>query len=203
MRVSNEPCTDRSSNARRELAHERAFDGLAVYGECRDSEQKAKRLRTCRHGSLRPTRSHARTNRRMLVGSLLTKEHLTSWLYTANAATVSKRPAFASLSAWLIASHPKPCTDRSSNARRELAHERAFDGLAVYGECRDSNISCGAEQTPCVCEPVCMAHCVPPKSSTVRKTGIYLSGKRWKMIQLSQAEKYLTRAVLKKIPRCR
>ena len=63
MRVSNEPCTDRSSNARRELAHERAFDGLAVYGECRDSniscgaEQKAKRLRTCRHGSLRPTRS--------------------------------------------------------------------------------------------------------------------------------------------------
>jgi hypothetical protein len=74
----------------------------------------------------------------MLVGSLLTKEHLTSWLYTANAATASKRPAFASLSAWLIASHPKPCTDRSSNARRELAHERAFDGLAVYGECRDS-----------------------------------------------------------------
>ena len=39
MRVSNEPCTDRSSNARRELAHERAFDGLAVYGECRDSER--------------------------------------------------------------------------------------------------------------------------------------------------------------------
>jgi hypothetical protein len=50
----------------------------------------------------------------MLVGSLLTKEHLTGWLYTANAATatspaeLSKRPAFASLSAWLIASHPNP-----------------------------------------------------------------------------------------------
>ena len=41
------------------------------------------------------------------------KEHLTTWLYTANAATatfpadLSKRPAFASLSAWLIAiAHP-------------------------------------------------------------------------------------------------
>ena len=45
MRVSNEPCTDRPSNARRELAHERAVDGLDVYGECRDNEQKAKRLR--------------------------------------------------------------------------------------------------------------------------------------------------------------
>ena len=35
--------------------------------------------------------SHAQTDRRMLVGSLLTKEHLTGWLYTANAATVSKK----------------------------------------------------------------------------------------------------------------
>ena len=52
--------------------------------------------------------SHAQTDRRMLVGSLLTKEHLTGWLYTANAATASKRPAFANLSAWLIASHPNP-----------------------------------------------------------------------------------------------
>jgi len=117
--------------------------------------------------------SHAQTDRRMLVGSLLTKEHLTGWLYTANAATASKRPAFASLSAWIIASHPKPCTDRSSNARRELAHERAFDGLAVYGECRDSNISCGAVQKakrlracrhgslrPTRSEPVSMDHCV-------------------------------------------
>jgi len=69
----------------------------------------------------------------MLVGSLLTKEHSTGWLYTANAATVSKKrsvcepvgmancvltetkkqenshvyiqsEAFANLSAWRIAS---------------------------------------------------------------------------------------------------
>ena len=52
--------------------------------------------------------SHARTGRQMLVGSLLTKEHLTGWLYTANAATVSKRSAFANLSAWLIVSHSNP-----------------------------------------------------------------------------------------------
>ena len=60
----------------------------------------------------------------------------------------------------------EPCTDRPSNARRELAHERAVDGLAVYGECRDS------EQTPCVCEPVGMANCVPTESTdkaTVRR----------------------------------
>ena len=48
MRVRNEPCTDRPSNARRELAHERAVDGLAVYGECRDSEQKGKQKRFVR-----------------------------------------------------------------------------------------------------------------------------------------------------------
>ena len=101
--------------------------------------------------------SHAQTGRRMLVGSLLTKEHSTGFSYTANAVSATspselcKREAFASLSSWIIASHPKPrqfekldlrvsnepCTDRSSNARRELAHERAFDGLAVYGECRE------------------------------------------------------------------
>ena len=52
--------------------------------------------------------SHAQTGRRMLVGSLLTKEQLTGWLYTANAATVSKRPAFANLSARRIASPSKP-----------------------------------------------------------------------------------------------
>ena len=95
--------------------------------------------------------SHAQTDRRMLVGSLLTKEHLTGWLYTAN------------LTGWLYTANAATVSKKRS-----------------------------------VCEPVCMAHCVPPKSSTVRKTGIYLSGKRWKMIQLSQAEKYLTRAVLKK-----
>jgi hypothetical protein len=46
--------------------------------------------------------SHAQTGRQMLVGSSLTKEQLTDWLYTANAATASERFTFASLSAWLI-----------------------------------------------------------------------------------------------------
>ena len=41
--------------------------------------------------SLREAMSHAQTGRRMLVGSLLTKEHLTGCLYTANAATASKK----------------------------------------------------------------------------------------------------------------
>ena len=83
----------------------------------------------------------------------------------------------------------EPCTDRPSNARRELAHERAVDGLAVYGECRDSEqtpcvcepVGNGlavygecrdSEQTPCVCEPVGMANCVPTESTdkaTVRR----------------------------------
>ena len=31
--------TDRRMDARRELAHGRAYDDLYVYGECRDSEQ--------------------------------------------------------------------------------------------------------------------------------------------------------------------
>ena len=35
--------------------------------------------------------SHAQTGRRMFVGRLLTKEHLTGWLYTANAVTASKK----------------------------------------------------------------------------------------------------------------
>ena len=58
--------------------------------------------------------SHTQTGRRMLVGSLLTKEQLTGWLYTANAATVTspselcKRFAFANLSAWIIAARPNP-----------------------------------------------------------------------------------------------
>ena len=52
----------------------------------------------------------------MLVGSLLTKEQLTGWLYTANAATVSKRPAFANLSAWRIASRPNPQTKQQGDA---------------------------------------------------------------------------------------
>jgi hypothetical protein len=39
VRTFNEPCSGRSANACRELAHERAFDELCAYGECRDSEQ--------------------------------------------------------------------------------------------------------------------------------------------------------------------
>ena len=47
LRVYNEPCTDRTENARRELAHVRALDGLDVYGERRDSERlKAANLST-------------------------------------------------------------------------------------------------------------------------------------------------------------
>ena len=41
--------------------------------------------------SLREAMSHAQTGRLMLAGSLLTKEHLTSCLYTANAVTASKK----------------------------------------------------------------------------------------------------------------
>ena len=44
---------------------------------------------------------------RMLVGSLLMKEQLTGWLYTANAATVTS-PSELLLSAWIIASRPNP-----------------------------------------------------------------------------------------------
>ena len=51
--------------------------------------------------------SHAQTGRRMLVESLLTKEHLTDWLYTANAVTAAS-PKEMLLSPWIIASHPKP-----------------------------------------------------------------------------------------------
>ena len=39
LRASNEPCTHRMANARRELAHVRVFAVLCVYGESRDSEQ--------------------------------------------------------------------------------------------------------------------------------------------------------------------
>ncbi|MEE1041287.1 MAG: hypothetical protein U0L10_11320, partial [Lachnospiraceae bacterium] len=35
-----------------ELARKRIKDFSDTYGECRDREQKAKRLRTCRHGEL-------------------------------------------------------------------------------------------------------------------------------------------------------
>ena len=39
MRVSNEPCTDKTDDSRWELAHNRMAAGLGVYGECRDSER--------------------------------------------------------------------------------------------------------------------------------------------------------------------
>ena len=48
------PCTSKSKHGRVELARKRQGFDWDVYGECRDSEQKAKRLRTCQHGSLRP-----------------------------------------------------------------------------------------------------------------------------------------------------
>ena len=50
--------------------------------------------------------------------------------------------------------------------RCELARKRIKDFSDTYGECRDS------EQTPCVCEPVGMANCVPTESTdkaTVRR----------------------------------
>ena len=67
----------------------------------------------CFLDSLRPTRSHAQTNQNTGAPSLLGSDRGLIWTYTANAATatspaeLSKRPAFASLSAWLIAiAHP-------------------------------------------------------------------------------------------------
>ena len=62
----------------------------------------------------------------------------------------SEQPEAANLSAWLIALRSK---------RVELALKRKAFGLDAYGECRDSNISFGAAQMPCICEPVSMAHC--------------------------------------------
>ena len=58
LRISNEPCTDKAAVRRVELARKRRSAALDVYGECRDSEQKAKRLRACRQGELRPDRNH-------------------------------------------------------------------------------------------------------------------------------------------------
>ena len=64
----------------------------------------------------------------------------------------------------------EPCTDKATVRRVELARKRRSVDLAVYGECRDSNISFGAVQTPCVCEPVGMDHCAPLKTTMSRKT---------------------------------
>ena len=44
--------------------------------------------------------SHAQTRQMTADGSLLTIGWQLDWLHTANAATVSKRSAFANLSAW-------------------------------------------------------------------------------------------------------
>ena len=61
--------------------------------------------------------------------------------------------------------------------RVELARKRQSVDLAVYGERRDNNISFGAVQTPCVCEPVGMEHCVPTESTAVRKIVVWKTGK--------------------------
>ena len=66
MRVSNEPCTDKATVRRVELARKRRSVDLDVYGECRDSEQKVKRLRACRHGESRPDRIHKSSKNRNL-----------------------------------------------------------------------------------------------------------------------------------------
>jgi len=39
VRVSNEPCVDRTVSSRWELAHNRMETGLDTYGECRDSHE--------------------------------------------------------------------------------------------------------------------------------------------------------------------
>ena len=67
----------------------------------------------------------------------------------------------------------EPCVDEKNCRRCELARKRLKDFSDTYGECRDSNISFGAVQTPCVCEPVGKANCVPTESTTGRKTVIY------------------------------
>ncbi len=76
---------------------------------------------------------------------------------------------------WNLRVSNEPCTDKSKHGRVELARKRQGFDLDVYGtnrspvrQCRDSNISCGAEQTLCVCEPVGMVHCAPPEATTVR-----------------------------------
>ena len=56
----------------------------------------------------------------------------------------------------------EPYTDKETVRRVELARKRPSFDLDVYGECHDSNISFGAVQTPCVCEPVGMDHASGP-----------------------------------------
>ena len=70
---------------------------------------------------------------------------------------------------WNLRVSNEPCVDEKYCRRCELARKRIKDFSDTYGECRDS------EQTPCVCEPVGMDHCVPTESTAVRKTVIYRS----------------------------
>ena len=44
--------------------------------------------------------SHAQTNQNTGASSPLVSDRVLIWMYTANAATMSKSEAFASLSAW-------------------------------------------------------------------------------------------------------
>ena len=73
----------------------------------------------------------------MLVGSLLTKEQLTGWMYTANAATTSKKRSVCE-SVGKANCVPTEFTDKATVRRVELARKRRFVDLDVYGECRDS-----------------------------------------------------------------
>ena len=128
MRVSNEPCTDKATERRVELARKRRSVDLDVYGECRDSEQTPCVCEPVGKANCVPTEStavrktvicalamsHAQTKQQRGASSSLESGDLLIWLYTANAATVTspselcKRSAFANLSAWIIASRPNP-----------------------------------------------------------------------------------------------
>ena len=48
LRVSNEPCVDRTKDIRRVLAHGWMDFGLDTYGECRDSHEPQSGEVTCR-----------------------------------------------------------------------------------------------------------------------------------------------------------
>ena len=76
LRVSNEPCTDKATVRRVELARKRRSVDLDVYGECRGNiisfgaEQKAKRLRVCRQGGLRPDQNHSSSKKHVFTDGL-------------------------------------------------------------------------------------------------------------------------------------
>ena len=50
MRVSNEPCVDRTEDIRLVLAHVRIDFGLDTYGKCCDSHEPQSGEVTCRQG---------------------------------------------------------------------------------------------------------------------------------------------------------